>query len=110
MLEALWSVEFVSNTQNFGAGVAVFETGRIFGGDSQYYYIGSYRVKDGLLHADLEINHYAGSPSSVFGPAKQFNLKLSGKPADPVMQVSGHVVQHPQLQIYIRLTRRADLP
>lgn len=44
MLEALWSVEFVSNTDGEGAGVAVLETGRILGGDGQYYYDAS------LLH------------------------------------------------------------
>lgn len=110
MLEALWSVEFVSNMQGFGAGVAVFETGRIFGGDSQYYYVGAYRQKDGVLSAELEVTHYAGEPSSVFGPAKKFHLKVSGKPAQPTMEVRGHVVENPNLQIYIRLTRRADLP
>ena len=34
MLEALWSVEFVSNVNDSGAGVVVLETGRILGGDS----------------------------------------------------------------------------
>lgn len=110
MLEALWSVEFVSNLQSVGAGVAVFETGRVFGGDSQYYYLGTFRIVGGVIHAELEINHYAGSPSSVFGPLQKFNIKLQGEPTDPVMVLRGHLVQNPALQIYIRLTKRADLP
>lgn len=110
MLEALWSVEFVANTQDLGAGVAVFETGRIFGGDSQYYYVGNYAMRDGLVNAEIEVTHYAGQASSVFGPLKKFNLKLSGKPGRPVMEVRGQLVENPALQIFIRLTYRAALP
>lgn len=42
MIEALWSVEFMSNLQGAGAGVAVFETGRVLGGDAGYTYVGKY--------------------------------------------------------------------
>lgn len=110
MLEALWSVEFVSNVQSFGAGVAVLETGRVFGGDSQYYYLGSFKVVNGVLHADLEVTHYFGPPSSIFGPLKKFDLKVSGEPRSPVMDLRGNLVQDPQLKILIRLTKRAELP
>ena len=110
MLEALWSVEFVSNLEAVGAGVAVFETGRVFGGDSQYYYLGSFRVVNGVAKADIEVNHYFGPLSSIFGPLTKFNLKLTGQPNNPVMELSGHLVENPKLQIYIRLTKRADLP
>jgi len=110
MLEALWSVEFVSNLQSFGAGVAVFETGRVFGGDSQYYYLGTFRVANGVAQANIKVNHCFGLPSSIFGPMKKFNLKLTGQPNTPVMELRGHLVEDPKLQIYIRLTKRADLP
>lgn len=49
MIEALWSAEFTSNVGNFGAGVAVLETDRILGGDSQYYYVGNYQIVNGIL-------------------------------------------------------------
>jgi hypothetical protein len=32
-------------------GVAVLETNRIFGGDSGYYYLGTYSIKDGQIEA-----------------------------------------------------------
>jgi len=41
-IEALWAVNFSTQLGFSGSGVAVFETGRIFGGDSLYYYIGDY--------------------------------------------------------------------
>lgn len=36
MIEALWSVEFVAANGNYGGGVVIFESGRIFGGDSSF--------------------------------------------------------------------------
>lgn len=110
MLEALWSVEFQSNVHGFGAGVAVIETGRILGGDGQFIYVGSYKVTNDTIHADLTITHYAGPMISVFGQAKQFGLSLSGQPAQNKFTMQGHVAGQPNLKIGIQLTRRAELP
>ena len=110
MFEALWSVEFVSSQGVYGAGVAIFETGRIFGGDAQYFYIGKTDLKGDIVHADLEVTHYAGQPSSIFGLASKFHLKLSGKVQAPVMDLHGHLVEDPSQKIHIRCTKRADLP
>ena len=111
MLEALWSVEFLSNLQGFGAGVAVLETGRVLGGDSQYTYIGSYSTNpSGILNSTVKVSHYFGPPHSIFGAAKEFNLILSGTPAHSSFEMRGHVENNPQLQITIRFTRRAELP
>jgi hypothetical protein len=44
-IEALWSLEFVSTEDSYGAGVVIFETNKIFGGDSLYYYLGNYETK-----------------------------------------------------------------
>jgi len=110
MLEALWSVEFVSNVQGAGAGVAVLETGRVLGGDNQYTYVGSYRTENHVVHADVKVTHYTGSTNSVFGPAKEFTLRVSGKPAREQFTLNGYVVENPSLKLGIRLTRRAELP
>jgi hypothetical protein len=112
MLEALWSVEFVSSLQVVGAGVAVLETGRVLVGDAQYYYVGtcSYDQHTDTVTAELKVTHYAGSEHSVFGAARNFRLRLSGKPNRERFDIHGHVVENPSLNIGIRLTRRAELP
>ena len=110
MLEALWSVEFISNLGIFGAGVVVFETGRIFGGDSAYYYLGSCHVKNDTVVAEIEVNHYTGQPFSIFGHLDKFNLKLTGKIQEPTMELQGYLVENPSMVISVRLTKRADLP
>jgi hypothetical protein len=37
-LEALWAVTFGTG-QNIGAGIIVFENGKIYGGDTCFYYL-----------------------------------------------------------------------
>jgi hypothetical protein len=111
MLEALWSVEFKSSFGFQGNGVAVFETGRVFGGDSTMIYVGSFHVENGSIHADVNINKYAHSPgmASVVG-LDNFTLKLSGKSDLNKMALSGYVVEDPSRKITIHAVRRAELP
>lgn len=110
MLEALWSVEFISNVQGSGGGVAVFETGRILGGDASYTYVGSYSVNGNGLKADITVANYRGTPNSVFGNIPKFTLHLEGMPKSDTFDVHGHMIENPALTISIRLTRRAELP
>lgn len=110
MLEALWSVDFLANTQRPGAGVVVLESSRAFGGDSNYIYIGSYKLVHEILKAEVKVTHYSGPMNSVFGARKEFTLKLEGKIAERTFDLRGHIVDQPELEIIVRLTKRADLP
>jgi len=110
MLEALWTAEFVSSAGIFGTGVVVLESGNIFGGDNQYYYIGAYEVSGPSITADLEITHFAGPGHSALGPAAILNLRLTGQINQPTMELRGNVVEAPERQIVVRLTRRQELP
>ncbi len=109
MLEAQWSVEFVSSQGVQGAGSVVFETGRIYGGDAQYLYNGTCEVKGNVLHADVEVTHFAGQPYSVFGPANQVHLKLAGQVTQPVMDLYGYLLEDPSQSIHVRCTKREPL-
>jgi hypothetical protein len=110
MLEALWTVEFVSSMGSYGAGVVVFETNRIFGGDAFYYYLGSVVVKNEIVEADVVVTHHSGPLQSIFGPLNKFHLKLSGRVQTPVMVLQGYLVENPQMKMSARLTWRAELP
>jgi hypothetical protein len=111
MLEALWSVEFQSSFGMHGNGVAVFETGRVFGGDSSMIYVGSFRVENGVIHSEINVKKYAHTPGmgSVVG-LDTFNLKVTGKPDQNDMVLSGFVVEDPARTITIHAVRRAELP
>jgi hypothetical protein len=111
MLEALWSVEFQSSFGMHGNGVAVFETGRVLGGDSTMIYVGSFKVENGVIHSDIGVKKYANAPgmTSVVG-LNEFNLKVTGKPDPQTMVLSGYVVEDPTRKITIHAVRRAELP
>lgn len=111
MLEALWSIEFQSSFGMQGNGVAVFETGRVLGGDSMMIYVGSFRVENDSVQADVNVKKYAHSQgmASVVG-LDNFNLRLTGKPDANQMVLTGHVVEDPSRKITLRALRRAELP
>ncbi len=108
-IEALWSMQFAS-PENIGAGVVVLQTGRIFGGDGRYYYLGQYQLQGRTLRARVDVHHYSGEPYSVFGKLQHFTLDLSGHVHDSTMFCTGSLVEEPDRKLDIFLERRADLP
>ncbi len=80
MLEAMYGIEFGSNMNDGGYGVVILETGRVLGGDSSFVFVGSYEVKNGVLHADVKCTNDRNLLPSIFGDIKEFNLHLEGKP------------------------------
>ena len=110
MLEAMYGIEFISNINIAGHGVVILETGRILGGDSSFVYVGSYEVKNENIHATVKCTNDRESLQSVFGDIKEFNLILDGKPDHNEFTLQGHMVEKPEMQIALKLTRRAELP
>ncbi len=109
-LEALWTMECVTDEGIGGTGIAVFETGRIFGGDSAYYYIGRFEVSGEVLSGELTVTHYAGPRSPVFRPLERLMLSICGRLSEPVMYLTGHPNLDPQRTIRFTCTKREDLP
>lgn len=111
MLEALWSVEFNSNFNISGNGVVVFETGRVFGGDSSMIYVGSYQIENGDIHAEINVRKYANVPGMVSSVGlDSFTLKVTGKPDNQKLILSGFVVEDSSRTITIKAHRQAELP
>lgn len=109
MLEALWSVTFVvPSSGNYGAGVVVLENGTARGGDSYYYYVGNYKVKEEIIVADVSINHYFGQPNNVFGNIKKTRVTLSGKIDYETFELTGKS-EDMNLPIVVRFQRLAEI-
>lgn len=113
-LEALWTVEFASleegNQSNMGAGVVIFETERIFGGDNQFYYVGKYEVSNGIIESQVQVINYTGESHSIFGKLDEFKLSIKGKVEIPRMSLSGFVVDDPSKKALILWQKRVELP
>jgi T3SS negative regulator,GrlR len=116
MIEAMYGVEFTSNTNDggLGYGVVILETGRIFGGDSSFVYVGSYTLEHGLIKAKVRCTNDRGTMASVFesesGDFKEFNLQLEGQSEPKEFILQGYIIEHPEKTITAKLTLRAELP
>jgi hypothetical protein len=114
-VEALWTATFqvespspVEKWEN--GGVVVLETGQIFGGDSQYYYVGRFElVGNGELSGQMKVVHYHGERRSAFGDAgPTFEVEVHGKLTAPD-KMSGVMTRPGFGNLAFRLTKREDL-
>jgi hypothetical protein len=105
----LWAVYFVAPNQgDYGAGVVVLENGTIRGGDSNYYYVGDFRVKDDTLIANVSINHYFGQLNNIFGPVEKINVSLSGNINYEEFTLTGNSIETNQ-SVLVKLKRMAEI-
>lgn len=112
MIEGLWTIKFASNLQYQSAGVIVFETGKIFGGDNQYYYIGDYEIANGFLKAKAKITSHVTNPLSIFGNENSFELIINSlfNPQGNTFLAFGHKALDVNAKIGIQLIKQCDLP
>jgi hypothetical protein len=112
MLEAMYSIEFDSVSDS-GYGVVIFETGRIFGGDSSFVYLGSYNVEKGILKAKVRVTNDRRLLPSIVG-FDPFTLvgeaDMAGAASCTEFMMYGVVAEAPALKIAVKFTRRAELP
>lgn len=112
MLEAMYGIEFVS-AYDAGYGVVIFETGRIYGGDSSFVYIGSYHFDNGLLKATVKVTNDRHLLQSIVGldqftVTAEANLGSNATSTEFIMR--GEVLENPALKVAVKFTRRAELP
>lgn len=111
-IEGLWTIVF-SGKFGAGAGVVVFETGRIFGGDTSMYYIGDYEVNNGSLSGNIRVRIHAQVPGMrpVTG-IDDFTAILTAAKVGETMQVMCDVTEPPGtgLKIQAKLHKIAELP
>lgn len=110
-LEALWTIEFQTADGWQNGGVVVLETGRVFGGDSQYYYLGKYELSGDEVEATIRAVHYHGAPTTAFGDqATDYTVEFEGKWLGNNAHGVIYRPENPQLKLSARLKRRSDLP
>jgi hypothetical protein len=60
-------------------GVAIFDTLRIYGGDSSHYYLGQYAVKDGHVTGSAKVVRYIPGALNVWGiDMDGFHISVEG--------------------------------
>lgn len=114
-IEALWTIEYGQLDINGNSvawtngGVIIFETNRVFGGDSSYHYLGKYEIQNQTVTGNMDIEHYHGSLDTAFGIATtSFPITFTGKRQGTI--INGTATLNGVGTIPIRLTWRKDLP
>ena len=108
-VQGLWTVDFqIARGLRF-SGVIVLQGNKVLGGDSQYYYTGTYREKGDNVEAEVQCTHYAGDVSTAFGTReKSYSLKLEGKHS--ANAVTGKIwrPENPNQKLDVRLVKQAE--
>jgi T3SS negative regulator,GrlR len=103
MIDGIYHVTFSSNSNDFGAGIAVFKGNSINGGDHGYLYTGTKNGQDGQFNSTLTIKQWNPSVQSVFGPVKEFVLEINGtSSSDNSFVAHGNINGQPEAKITIR--------
>jgi len=109
MVEGLWTVQF-QGVQGGGGGVAVFNKGKVQGGDSGYTYLGDYQEDGNNVKAKVTVSNFAPGVPNVMGRQGNFDLEFAGVVNGDVMTVTANLVGAPNQKLNARLTRKANLP
>lgn len=109
-IEALWSIQFISDLGSSGGGVVIFRGGHVLGGDAQYTFSGTYDLKGDLLTVKARASLYAGEPNSIFGSLVSFNVAVAGKYNEREMVLDGRLRGGADNAMQIICTRRLELP
>jgi hypothetical protein len=108
-VEGIWSAEFFSSLGGSGTGVVVIDCGQLRGGDSNYFYRGTYNLVGSQLQAQLAVMHYAGPLNNIFGPVGRVNLSIEGGASPQWIMCQGYVTENPSMRISIKLRRLSNL-
>jgi hypothetical protein len=107
-LDGLWIVQFTGK-DILGSGVAVFSNGKVFGGETGFYYVGTYAAQGKAVKARVVIRNFDPSIPSGFGVQGDYEMDVSAMLQDNQMTGTAMIANQPQNSLGIRLTKKADL-
>jgi hypothetical protein len=85
MLDGLWTVIF-NLAQRQSSMVITVNDGRLTGGNTEYYYIGTLVAEDAKFTGKIEGKHYFANPDPLLDNAKVVRLKITGSVENGVLQ------------------------
>lgn len=112
IVEGLWTAKFQMQGIPVSGCVVVLEAGKLFGGDSYYYYTGHYEVDaEGRVQAKANIVHYAGPIGDIFGgQEKNYNVRMVGSVSSNSIDCTFYKELNPSKTSKLTLHRRENLP
>ncbi len=109
VLSGLWTIEFSTNAGDMPGGVFIFQKGRIYGGNSGFFYLGNYIIDSDSINAKIEVVNSSSGANPIFGSLKNSTLILWGRVQAPEMELTGRLSARPALKIFLNCTKQADI-
>jgi hypothetical protein len=108
MRDGLYKVQF-DTQRGTGSGVVFLQGGKLRGGDSRIYYVGTYDENGGQFSARVTTDQHTDVPgmSSVFGVDRS-NINLRGIGTVDSAEMKGTAAEAPGISFRAVLTRIAD--
>ena len=106
--DGLYKVSF-ETPLGTGDGVVVLEGGKLLGGDSMMYYVGTYSQDGNKFSAEIATNRHSHSQGMqpVFGQDR-VNITLQGVTQGDSAQMTGTAAETPGVSFQASLTRLGD--
>jgi hypothetical protein len=109
MIDGFWIVTF-AGMEGKGGGVVVMMKGKIFGGDSAFTYIGTYKEANGKVSADVLVQNFDPLVGNVMGIKGDFNLKFDlTANGDKELHGQASTPSAPGFGLKAKLVRRSNL-
>ena len=90
-----------------GAGVVHALGGKMWGGDSAIYYVGTYNEASDQLSANVATGRHTQGLPSIFG-IDRVHITLKGKTQGDTITLEGRAVEAPNVAFQVILTRLSD--
>jgi hypothetical protein len=107
-LDGLWIVQFTGK-QILGTGVVVFSNGKLLGGETGFYYLGTYESDGKMVKARAMIRNFDPTIPSGFGIQGDYEMDVSAKLQDDKLAGTAMIVGQPEHSLGIRLIKKANL-
>lgn len=107
-IEGLWIVKFTA-AQLSGSGVLVLSQGKVFGGETGFYYIGTYVADGNVVKARVMIRNFDPSVPSGFGIPGDYEMDVSATMQDSTMSGTAIISGQPQYSLGLKLIKTANL-
>ena len=115
-IEALWALHYFDGGAETSSGTVTMLNGRLFGGDSFFFYLGRYKLRDARLEGEARIRHYNGQNWTAFGmrAEKPLRIRFEGEAREDeiagTLSLLGPVPDHARDSLPFVLRRLQALP
>lgn len=108
MIEGLWIVQY-QGLNGSDCGVVVFVNGRVLGGDNACTYIGSYKLVNGIVTANVRVNFFRSDVQSVLNLPGDAELRLEAPVRGNLIEGGMSLVGQQGAGLVVKMTKMVSL-